>query len=216
LHCAALGFLRRLRKRRFAGVGRRQPGLDRRGDHERSKGSLPADLHPGKGRFARRDLGDADQRRLDQADLRHVQTARLTRFGWVMAVAAAVRLPAFALAWEHYGDAPVRIELAERWARAPHLWRGFLETYQYGPLHLTLIGALVRLLGDRVAAARTLSLVCGLLGVALIWALARRIRSEDAAFWAGLGLALSPLHIQASTTGASEAPFLALLLGALI
>src|SRR5206468_3189745 len=67
--------------------------------------------------------------------------------------------------YEHYGDAPVRIELAERWAQDPHLWRGYLEAWQYGPLHLTLIGALVRLLGDRVVAARLLSLAGGLLGV---------------------------------------------------
>jgi 4-amino-4-deoxy-L-arabinose transferase-like glycosyltransferase len=116
---------------------------------------------------------------------------------------------------EHYGDSPVRIELAEQWARSPHLWRGYLETYQYGPLHLTLLGGLIRLLGDRVVAARLLSLACGLLGVWLLHRIARRERGPEAALWAALGLALSPLHIQASTTGASEAVFLALFLGAL-
>ncbi|HZX93796.1 MAG TPA: glycosyltransferase family 39 protein [Myxococcales bacterium] len=132
-----------------------------------------------------------------------------------LAVALAARIVPAIAGYEHYGDAPVRIEIAERWAAHPHLWHGFLETYQYGPLHLTLIGALVRLLGDRVVAARALSLGCGLAGVWLLGAIARRERGEEAAFWAALALALSPLHIQASATGASEAVFLALFLAAL-
>ena len=133
-----------------------------------------------------------------------------------LAVAALARAAPFAYGYEHYGDAPVRIELAERWAADPHLWHGFLESYQYGPLHLTLIGALVRLLGDRIFAARLLSLACGLAGVWLLYRIAGRERGPGAGFWAALGLALSPLHIQASATGASEALFLALLLGALL
>jgi 4-amino-4-deoxy-L-arabinose transferase-like glycosyltransferase len=132
-----------------------------------------------------------------------------------LAVAALARIVPAIAGYEHYGDAPVRIEIAERWAAQPHLWRGFLETYQFGPLHLTLVGALVRLLGDRVLAARALSMVCGLLGVWLLGRIASRERGEGAAFWAALALALSPLHVQASATGASEAVFLALLLGAL-
>src|SRR5205823_755718 len=53
-------------------------------------------------------------------------------------------------------------------------------------------------------------------GVALLFRLALRERGPQAALWAALGLSLSPLHIQASTTGASEAVFLALFLGALL
>lgn len=131
------------------------------------------------------------------------------------AAAAARALPLF-LGVEHYGDSPVRIELAERWALAPHLWHGFAEAYQYGPLHLTLIGSFLRVAGDRVVAARLLSLVCGLAGVALLYLLARRERGPQAALWAALGLALSPVHIQASTSGASEAVFLAFFLSALL
>jgi len=152
-----------------------------------------------------------------QADLGHVQAARQVKTLWfALAVAGAARALPLLFGYEHYGDAPVRIELAEQWARAPHLWHGFVETYQYGPLHLTLLGLLGRLLGDRVIGARLLSLGCGLLSVGLLWLIARRERGEDAAMWAALGLALSPLHIQASTTGASEAVFLALFLLALL
>lgn len=131
-------------------------------------------------------------------------------------VATAARILPLIFGFEHYGDAPVRIEIAERWARAPHLWHGFVEAYQYGPLHLTLLGALIRLLGDRVVAARSLSFVAGLACVWLIYVIADRVRGPEAGFWAALGLALSPLFIQASTTGASEAPFLALFLAALL
>ena len=84
------------------------------------------------------------------------------RFLQAVAVAALARLRPLLLGMEHYGDSPVRIEIAERWAQAPHLWRGYLETFQYGPLHLTLLGAAIRLLHDRIVAARLLSLAAGM------------------------------------------------------
>lgn len=132
-----------------------------------------------------------------------------------LGLAFAARLLPFIFGMEHYGDAPVRIEIAERWARAPHVWHGFAEAYQYGPMHLTLIGAMLRIFPDRFFAPRLLSLVAGLAGVWLLYRLTRRFQGDEAALLAGCGLALSPLHIQASTTGASEAVFLALLLAAI-
>ncbi|HWE24294.1 MAG TPA: glycosyltransferase family 39 protein [Myxococcales bacterium] len=132
-----------------------------------------------------------------------------------LAAALLVRVPALLLTTEHYGDGAVRVELAEKWARSPHLWRGFTETYQYGPLHLTLIGAALRAWPDRFWAPRLLSVVCGMLGIWLVFRVAQRFFGPQAAFVAALGLALSPLHIQASTTAASEAPFLALFLGSI-
>jgi 4-amino-4-deoxy-L-arabinose transferase-like glycosyltransferase len=145
-----------------------------------------------------------------------IQPERRGALPALLALAVAARIPPALLGYEHYGDAPVRIELAERWAQAPHLWHGYLETYQYGPLHLTLMGGLVRLLGDRLFAARLLSLACGLSCVWLLYRIAERERGPRAAAWAALALALSPLHIQASATGASEAVFLAFFLGALL
>jgi 4-amino-4-deoxy-L-arabinose transferase-like glycosyltransferase len=138
------------------------------------------------------------------------------RLLWVaLALAAAARLPALLLGMEHYGDGPVRVEIAERWARAPHLWRGFSEAYQFGPLHLSMLGGVLELWPDRLWAPRVFSLVCGLLGVWLLFRITARLLGPEAATVAALGLALSPLHVQASTTAASEAPFLALLLGAI-
>ncbi len=135
--------------------------------------------------------------------------------GWVVLVAAllARALPLW-LSVEHYGDAPVRIEAAERWLAAPHLWHGFLEAFQYGPLHLTLLAGAVAVAG-RFAGPKLLSLAFGLAGVWLLHKLARRVAGPRAARFAALALALSPMHIQASTTGASEAIFLALLLAAI-
>jgi 4-amino-4-deoxy-L-arabinose transferase-like glycosyltransferase len=128
----------------------------------------------------------------------------------------AVRLPAFFLGVEHYGDAPVRIELAERWLLAPHLWHGFSEAFQYGPLHLSLLASSLALWPARHWSPKLFSLACGLASLVLLYRLARRFVAKEAAFAAAMALAFSPLHIQASTTAASEAPFCALLLGCLL
>lgn len=133
----------------------------------------------------------------------------------VLAVGALARAFPLAAAVEHYGDAPVRIELAERWALSPHLWHGSLEAYQFGPLHLSLLGWALHLWPDRDWSPKVLTVVFGLAGLWLLFRLARRAAGPEAAVVAGLGLALSPLHIQASTSAASEAVFLALLLAAL-
>jgi 4-amino-4-deoxy-L-arabinose transferase-like glycosyltransferase len=132
-----------------------------------------------------------------------------------LALAAMARAPAFLLGVEHYGDSPVRVELAERWAAAPHLWRGFSEAYQFGPLHLSLLGAALRIWPARFWSPRLVSLACGLLGVWLLFRIAARTLGAPAALCAACVLALSPLHIQASTSSASEAVFLALFLAAL-
>lgn len=141
----------------------------------------------------------------------------LERWGlWLLlGFSALARLPGLLLGVEHYGDAPVRIELAERWLAAPHLWRGFTETYQYGPLHLTLLGLSLEVLPDRLLAPKLLSLLCALGSIALLYRLTRRLWSLEAALLAGFALALDPVHLQASTSGASETIFLALLLGSL-
>ena len=143
--------------------------------------------------------------------------SKTERFGLptALALGLAARLPALLLGVEHYGDAPVRVELAERWALSPHLWRGFSEAYQFGPLHLSLIGIALKLFPLRDWTPRLVSLACGLLGIWLLWRIAARAAGPAAALVAGCVLALSPLHIQASTSSASEAVFLALFLAAL-
>jgi len=128
----------------------------------------------------------------------------------------AARLPALFAAVEHYGDAPVRVELAERWLAALHLWRGFTEAFQFGPLHLSLVASSLALWPARHWSPKLFSLGCGLAAILLLYRLARRFVAPEAAFAGAMILAFSPLHIQASTTAASEAPFCALLLGTLL
>src|SRR5207248_1441913 len=90
-----------------------------------------------------------------------------------LAVALAARIPALVLGTEHYGDGPVRVELAERWLHAPHLWHGFAETYQFGPLHLTAIAAALKLWPARHLSPQILSLACGLASIWLLYRVAR-------------------------------------------
>jgi 4-amino-4-deoxy-L-arabinose transferase-like glycosyltransferase len=141
----------------------------------------------------------------------------MERLGLLLALSLgfAARAAAFALSVEHYGDAPVRVELAERWARAPHLWRGFSEAYQYGPLHLTLLGAALRIWPDRFVAPRAVSFACGMACIALLWKITRDLFGAGAALFAACALSLSSLHIQASASSASEVVFLAFFLAAL-
>src|SRR5260370_42495072 len=54
--------------------------------------------------------------------LRNVFSAVDRRLLVALAVAAAARPAPLVLGMEHYGDAPVRIQLAGRWAKNPHLW----------------------------------------------------------------------------------------------
>lgn len=132
-----------------------------------------------------------------------------------LALALVVRAVAFPLSLNHYGDAPVRAEIAERWAASPHVIRGFNEVYQFGPVHIYALGVAMRLVPDRDLASRGLSFLLGLLGIAALYALARRLEGDDAATLAACALALHGLHVQASVSAASEAVFLALLCASL-
>src|SRR5690606_14479293 len=125
--------------------------------------------------------------------------------------AAAVRLVVLPVNQHLYGDAVARTEMAEQWARAPHLITSFADgAAQFGPLHLYLIAAALELV-DRDDASRIVSFVFGVLTVLPLYAVTRRYFDGRAAVWACLGFALWGLHIQASTTGGSEAVALCLM-----
>jgi 4-amino-4-deoxy-L-arabinose transferase-like glycosyltransferase len=124
---------------------------------------------------------------------------------------AAVRLAIFPFAESLFGDGVVRSEIAERWARDPHLVRSFRDgVYQFGPLQFYLAAPLLWLWPSREHAPRLLSLLFSLATVLPLYRLGRRLFSREAAVVAGLSMAVWGLHIQASTTAASEAIFLAL------
>ena len=131
---------------------------------------------------------------------------------------AAVALPRLALLPFNenlYGDAISRTEMGERWMANPHLITAFGDgAGQYGPLHLYLVGV-ATLFADREFAGRFVSLICGVLTVVPLYRIGRRLAGWQAGFVACLALAVWGLHIQFSTTAASESVTILLVLSAL-
>jgi 4-amino-4-deoxy-L-arabinose transferase-like glycosyltransferase len=136
--------------------------------------------------------------------------------GLLLAAFAVARVPLFPFAENLYGDSVVRSELAERWANEPKLYTSFQDgVYQFGPLHFYYMGLLMKAWPSREHATRLASLLMGLLLVLPVYRLGRRLFSRRAAIVAGLAMSVWSLHIQASTTAASEAVFLTLFFFAL-
>jgi 4-amino-4-deoxy-L-arabinose transferase-like glycosyltransferase len=121
-------------------------------------------------------------------------------------LALLVRLPAYAVNENVLGDAVARTELALQWSRTPHWISSFQDgALQFGPLHLYAVGAAFKVGLRKEDAGRLVSLLCGVLTVVPLAVLTRRLFGWRAAVWAGVGLACWGLHIQLSTTAASEA-----------
>lgn len=142
------------------------------------------------------------------------------RSGALLAGLAALmlcaRLPAYLVNENVLGDAVPRTELARRWAEAPHWMSSFADgALQFGPLHLYAVGAALKLGVSKEKAGPLTSLLFGTLTVLPLAVLTRRLFGEVAALWSGVALSLWGLHIQLSTTGASEALALLLALTAL-
>jgi 4-amino-4-deoxy-L-arabinose transferase-like glycosyltransferase len=132
----------------------------------------------------------------------------------LLGFALVPRLVLFPFNENLYGDAISRTEFAERWLRQPHLITAFGDgASQYGPLHLYLIGLALTVF-DRADAGRVVALVFGVLTVVPLFALTRRMFDVHAAAVACVALSLWGLHLQFSTTAASEA--LALFLMAVV
>lgn len=132
---------------------------------------------------------------------------------WAILFGALVRLAIFPFAEDLYSDAPIRSDIAQAWARHPGLWWSYREVAQYGPFPAHLEGALIRLGIPGMLGARLVPLAFGIAGLFLVARLGRRLSGDPGAAFAAWALALSPLHLQASTTCASEAIFLVLCLG---
>jgi hypothetical protein len=135
---------------------------------------------------------------VDRAEL---QPPTLVRVAALTAVAFLVRLAVFPLTQDLYGDAISRTEMGRTWMSAPHWMSSFSDgAMQFGPLHLYLVG-----LASLIGAERFLSVIVGSLTVVPVFFLTRRLFGERAASIACLLLAFWSLHIQFSTTTASEA-----------
>lgn len=125
--------------------------------------------------------------------------------GLLLVAALVPRLLVFFVNENLYGDAVVRTELAERWLSAPHLITAYGDgAYQFGPLHLYLVGAALSVM-DREVAGRAVSLLFGVLSVIPLFALTRRLFDWRAGVVAGLVFAAWGMHMQFSTTAGSEA-----------
>lgn len=126
--------------------------------------------------------------------------------GLLLIAASLARLAAFVFTQNFYGDAVVRTELGLRWAANP-VWPTSWDSgvYQFGPLHIVLLGLVSKLWNAREDFGRAVSLVCGVLTVVPLYALTRKLAGGAASLAAGLVFCLWSLHIQFSTTAGSEA-----------
>lgn len=124
----------------------------------------------------------------------------------LLALVLLPRLAVFGVNENLYGDSVARMELAQRWAQDPHWISSYDDgAQQFGPLHIALLGSALWLDPDPLRAGRWVSLLFGTLSVLPLFGLTRRLFGWHAGAWAGVGLALWGLHIQCSTTAASEA-----------
>ncbi len=134
---------------------------------------------------------------------------------FVFALAVVLRVGLFPFAENKHGDAPMRALIAERMVLDPAS-AAIPRTYcQFGPLHTTLMRPFIALDSYSPRSSRYLSLLCGLAVFFPFLAFARRLIGEARAPLAAFALAVSPLHLQASTTASSEALYLLLWVAAL-
>ena len=131
----------------------------------------------------------------------------MTRRSWLSVLVVAVpRLAVFPFNENLYGDAIARTWLAHVWLASPHLIGGFDQgALQFGPLHLYLLALAEWLWPSLLHAGRVVSLLSGIATVVPLERLSRRLFGERAASWAVFGFAFWGMHIQCSTTSASEA-----------
>jgi hypothetical protein len=137
-----------------------------------------------------------------------VSDAAPFRLGRVLVLALVLRAALFPFAENKHGDAPMRALIAERLTLEPAAGADPRAYCQFGPLHPTLMRAFIALDPWVPRSSRLLSLVAGLLVFVPFARLATRLVGPRRAELAALGLAASPLHLQASTTAASEALYL--------
>ena len=171
---------------------------------------------PLPGGSARANTIEADRPRRSALALlaRTTKQSGVQRLLLLLICAAAVpRLILLPLNENLYGDAVSRTELAARWAAHPHWISSFADgALQFGPLQLYLMGFLLQIWPAREHAGRVLSLFFGVLSVVPLFWLTRRLMGQRAAIWACLAFSAWGMHMQFSTSAASEALAIFLLL----
>lgn len=137
----------------------------------------------------------------------------------VIVLALAVRLLVFPFAENKHADAPIRAMIAERMNGDPIAGADPRSFCQFGPLPIEVMRPFIAVDSDARRSSRLPSLLAGLAVFLPFFALGRRLlgtgtADHPALLLAGLALAVSPLHVQVSTTAASEAIYLFVLLAA--
>ncbi|MEW6430524.1 MAG: glycosyltransferase family 39 protein [Myxococcota bacterium] len=137
--------------------------------------------------------------------------------GWALALVVLLpRLAVFPWNENLAGDAIVRTWLAHGWLGQPHLIGSFAQgSLQFGPLHLYLLALAELVVPALEHSGRVVSFVAGALTAVPLFSLTRRLFGRPAAAWAVVGFGLWGLHVQVSTTAASEALNLSLVTSAL-
>ncbi len=139
----------------------------------------------------------------------------MKRGGWLVLAVLLPRLLAFFVNENLAGDAIARTWLAHRWLSSPHLMTSFDDgARQFGPLHLYLLAFAEWVWPSLLHAGRVVSLVAGALTAWPLYLLTTRRFGARAATFAVLGFAFWGLHVQCSTTSASEALNLLLVMSA--
>ncbi len=139
----------------------------------------------------------------------------MKRGWWLAAAVLAPRLVVLFLNENLAGDAIVRTWIAHRWLDAPHFMTSFDDgARQFGPLHLYLLAGAELIWPSLMHAGRVLSLLAGALTAWPLYSFTARRFGESAATFAVLGFAFWGLHVQCSTTSASEALNLLLVMSA--
>lgn len=130
----------------------------------------------------------------------------MKRGAWLAVAVLAPRMLVFFFNENLGGDAIARTWLAHRWLESPHLMTTFSNgPKQFGPLHLYLLALAEFVWPSLLHAGRVLSLIAGALTAWPLYSLTARRFGVQAATFAVLGFAFWGLHIQCSTTSASEA-----------
>lgn len=134
---------------------------------------------------------------------------------WLAAAVVLPRLAVFFVNQNLGGDAIARTVLAHRWLAEPHLMTSFADGgRQFGPLHLYLLALAEWLWSSPLHAGRVVSLVAGVLTAWPLFTFTARRFGTLAAEFAVVAFACWGFHLQASTTSASEALNLLLVMGA--
>ena len=130
----------------------------------------------------------------------------MNRAAWLAVAVLAPRLVALFVNENLAGDAIARTWIAHKWLDAPHLMTSFNDgPMQFGPLHLYLLALSELIWPSLLHAGRVLSLLVGSLTAWPLYVFTARRFGESAATFAVLGFAFWGLHVQCSTTSASEA-----------